>query len=867
MLGKQFAHYKVLEQAGAGGMGVVYRAHDEQLQRDVALKVSSSSNDLSVEVRKKLLAEARAASALSHPNICTIYEVGDYEGQPYIAMEYLAGAPLNERIPAGGLPADTVMQFGSQIASALDCAHSHGVLHRDLKSSNVRLSGSGQLKVLDFGLAMSFKESELEGPTKTNLMDSGKVSGTLAYLPPEILSGEQPDVRSDIWSLGVLLYEMACGTHPFRGRTGFELTSAILREAPRPMPTHVPPGLRAIILHCLAKERGQRYQRASEVKAALEALHSSGGAFELAAGPLAPSEAQPQVPVKTNRWNAWLAGAAIVGVVLIVVYVVWLKPKAAAPGVSGKLRLLLSTEKNIAGPGLSPDGKMFAYVERGDTFDDLYVTRVAGGERVRLTTDNTRKSEPVFSPDGEKIAFSRKQLNDTAEEICTIAAFGGEIVPVASNGTMPTWAPDGSHLAFVSKQPGQPETLATKSLNGAETRTLLAGDAVYPFLGKPAWSPDGKWIAVSRSRGGSNREIWMVPVDGGNAKPFTQEADGVFSDMPAFSADSSGMVYRSNRGGAGNLWYQELKGGSARQLTTGPGPDSLPSVARNGAVAFLNSRSRFVLILYDLQTGRSKNILTDSGVLWGPAFSPDGADIAYAKGDPDGMWHLWVVAKGGGAAHQLTFGKVPEVYARYTADGSEILYSTWGQEPLSIGEVPRTGGPARTLSLAKGASDAYADASPDGKWLVFTRTENKASYLFVQAADGSGTARRLVSAPGTVAHWSPDGKWIAFSPDRGFRGGIFIVHPDGTGLKRVSDVGSWPVWWPGSDKIGMQTVGPDGNTELDVINLATGEIKPLPGLKFNGVNYPFDVSRDGNYLVTTNDEHISDEIWLLEPQD
>ena len=864
MLGKQFAHYVVLEQAGAGGMGVVYRARDEKLQRDVALKLPASGNEIRAEVRAKMLAEARAASGLNHPHICTIYEVGDCDGQPYIAMEYLAGAPLNERIPPGGLPSETVLQYGAQIASALECAHTHGVLHRDLKSANVRLSSSGQLKVLDFGLAMSFKESEIEGPTKTNLMDSGKVSGTLAYLPPEILSGAAPDARSDIWSLGVLLYEMASGTHPFRGRTGFEVTSAILREPPRPLPTHVPPGVRAIILHCLAKEPEHRYQRASEVKAALEAVHSSGAAFETLS---APEETESrQVPTKkANRLYVWLAGAGIIAVAAVTFVVILLKPKAAAPGAGGKLRLLLSTEGNIAGPAISPDGKMLAYVERGEKGDDLYVTRVAGGERVRLTSDATRKGDPVFSPDGEKLAFTRKQPGEAAEEVCTIATFGGDIVPVATAGSMPTWSPDGTRLAYILKKPEQPETLAITSLNGAETRTILAGDAIYPFLGKPSWSPDGQLIAVPRSRGGTTRDIWLVPVNAGPATQFTQDLGGVSSDMPAFSFDGSGVVFRSNRGGAWNLWYQGLNASVARQLTTGPGPDLMPSVARDGSIAFLNSRTRSVLLLYELATAQSKTLLTDTAIFWGPTFSPDGSEIAYARGEPGGSWHLWTVAASGGAARQLTFGKIPEIYARYTADGSEILYSTWGPEPLSIGKVPHKGGPARALVPTASTSDSFADASPDGKWIVFSRTENKVSYLYVRPAEGTGDARRLVSTPGTVPRWSPDGKWIAFGPNRGFSDGVFLVHPDGTGMKRVADHGGWPIWWPHSDKIGFQTVGPDDNAEFVAMNLSTGESKVLPGLKFNGMNYPFDVSRDGKWLVTSNMQHVSDEIWLLEP--
>jgi len=914
MLGRQFAHYVVLEQAGAGGMGVVYRARDEKLQRDVALKLPGASaralegvlkaggtpsdgrkggsggraaatpgreNEaevglrigdsaggalLSVELRAKLLAEARAASALNHPNICTIYEVGEFEGQPYIAMEYLAGPPLHERIPEGGLPAETALEYGALIASALDHAHSHGVLHRDLKSANVRLTASGQVKVLDFGLAVSFKESALEGPTLTRITDSTAVSGTLAYLAPELLAGEPADVRADIWALGVLLYEMASGTHPFRGRTTFELSAVIMREAPRALPTHVPPGLRAIILRCLAKQPEQRYQRASEVKAALEALHSNGGAIGYGAGWGDRGEAGSSgaEPFRGRRkWWWWVAGGVLAAIVALIYFAPGKRARVGSPEAGGMLRLLFSTESNIAGPGISPDGKMLTYVEKGGTSDDLYVTRVAGGERVRLTKDNSRKGEPVFSPDGEKIAFARKLSGEPASEVCTIATFGGDIVTLVQGGSMPAWSPDGTHLAYVTRRPGEPEELTISSLEGTETQRILAGDAIYPFLGRPSWSPDGKTIAVSRSRGGESREIWLVAVNGSGTTQFTQGTPGASSDTPVFAADGRGVVFRSNRGGAWNLWYEELDERGTRQLTSGPGPDSAPSVARDGTIAFLNSRTRTVLVMYELATGQSKTILSDMAVFWGPAFSPDGTAVGYARGEPDGSWHLWEVASTGGTPRQLTFGKVPEIYGRYTPDGNDVLYSTWGPEPLSIGKVSRNGGQARLLDPKATTSDSYADMSPDGKWMVFARTEDKVAHLYVRAADGKGEVRRLVGPPGTVPRWSPDGKWIAFGPDRGFGGGALVVHPDGTGLRRVADRGGWPVWWPGSDKIGLQTVGPEGNTEFAVVTLATGKMKILPGLKFSGVNYPFDVSRDGKWLVTTNAQHISDEIWLL----
>ena len=865
MIAKEFAHYVVLEQAGAGAMGVVYRARDERLQREVALKIPLEGAILTEELRAKWLTEARAASALNHPNICTIYEVGEYAGQPYIAMEYLSGKSLNACIPDDGLPTETVLEYGAQIASALEHAHMHGVLHRDLKSANVRQSGSGEVKVLDFGLAASLKDKALEGATQSNATDTTGAPGTLAYLAPEVLTGTPADVRADIWALGVLLYEMASRAHPFPGRTTYELCSAILKEAPRPLPMHVPPGLRAIILRCLAKQPEQRYQRASEVKAALEALHSNGGMMASASSAAAaPFGGVLEAQKNRTKQFLWMSAALLVAVAGVIYFVPGAKPKIGRPEPGGKLRQLVATQKTVLGPALSPDGKMLAYVEQGANGDDLYVTRVAGGERVKLTSDASRKSEPAFSPDGEKIAFARKMMGDEAGEICTIATLGGPVMTVLQGGSMPAWAPDGTRLTFVRKKAGEPETLAIVGLDGTDMRTILAGDAVYPFLGRPAWSPDGKMIAVARSRGGSSREIWMVPLNGGTAWELTQGAAGVSSDTPVFSADGKGLVFRSNRGGAWNIWFMELSGRGAAQLTTGPGPDSTPSVARDGTMAFLNSRTRTVLELYELATGKTKALLTESGILWAPAFSPDGQEVTYSMGQPDGGWHLWTMALDGGAARQLTSGKLLEIYARYTPDGRDILYSTWGPEPLSIGRVPRKGGATRLLEPKATTSDSYADVSWDGKWVVFVRTENKVSHLFVRAADGGGEARRVGTVEGTVPRWSPDGKWIAFSPNRGFQDGVFVVHPDGSGLKRVADRGGWPVWWPDGEQVGMQTMGPDGNAEFTVVTLATGAARVLPGLQFSGTNYPFDVSRDGKWLVTTNTVDESDEIWLVE---
>jgi serine/threonine protein kinase len=277
VIGQVLGHYRVVAKIGEGGMGVVYRAHDEVLHRDVALKVVGKGTALDPSARQDLLREARASSALAHPNICTIYEVGESDGELYIVMELIEGKSLHAMGGDAGLSAESVLRYGVQIASALGRAHDKGIVHRDLKSANIVVSAEGLVKVLDFGLAKRIDNEVLEGSTRSleSVQEKSTISGTLPYMAPEVLREEAADYRSDLWALGIVLYEAASGRLPFRGHTGFEVSSAILRELPQPLGAPVPPGLWAIIQRCLAKEQIQRYQRAGEVQAALEAVQSN----------------------------------------------------------------------------------------------------------------------------------------------------------------------------------------------------------------------------------------------------------------------------------------------------------------------------------------------------------------------------------------------------------------------------------------------------------------------------------------------------------------------------------------------------------------------------------------------------------------
>src|ERR1700722_3913385 len=258
-------------------MGVVYRAYDEMLHRDVAVKVVNKDARLDSSASQRLLHEARTSSALSHPNICTIHEVGETDGELYIVMELVEGKSLHAMSANAGLPPESVLRYGVQIAGALARAHDRGIVYRDLKTANIVITADGLAKVLDFGLAKEVGSSVFDGSTRsfTTLEDASSISGTLPYMAPEILRGEAADYRGDLWALGVVLYEAASVRLPFEGRTGFEISSAILREIPNPLGPPVPPGLWAIIQRCLTKEPAQRYQRAGEIQAALEAVQSA----------------------------------------------------------------------------------------------------------------------------------------------------------------------------------------------------------------------------------------------------------------------------------------------------------------------------------------------------------------------------------------------------------------------------------------------------------------------------------------------------------------------------------------------------------------------------------------------------------------
>jgi eukaryotic-like serine/threonine-protein kinase len=605
-----------------------------------------------------------------------------------------------------------------------------------------------------------------------------------------------------------------------------------------------------IITMCLRKDPARRFQHMEDLKVALQDLKDESDSGKLAIPPRRRVKGRFAV-IGLVSLAILLAGAALNWL--------YMRPSQAT---TRRLTLLVSTQSPAIDPALSPDGKMIAYVTEEHGRPDLFVARVAGGGRIRLTNDQEPESLPHFSPDSEHIIFTRVGGGARSSEICIVPTLGGETVRLVRNAIDAAWSPDGSRIAFIYNPPGEPEALATAAANGTDLRVILKGDGALPFSRYPAWSPDGTKLTVTRSAGGVSGELWVVPLAGGAPRRVSHDDAGVFSSQSVFTPDGRGLIYQSNRTGATNLWILFLDSNRLERLTTGPGPDESPSVARDGSIAFTNGRARRALIVQDLASGQMREVLAHSSFIWSPAFSPDGHEIAFSRAESDGSWHIWIVPVEGGTARRVTSGTLPEIYPRFSPDGTTLLYNTWSSGADRVWRIPREGGPAVALTPARDHDDEYADVSPDGRWLAFARTDQDATRVYVTPLNG-GDARRLTDSPSTLPRWSPDGRWIAFSPHRGFSAGIFVIGAEGTAMRRLSESGSWPVWWPDGKRIGYQNIGPDGAEQILTVPLEGGPSETLATVRFHGTNNPFDISRDGKFLVTSNEVELSSDIWLL----
>ncbi|HYH47363.1 MAG TPA: protein kinase, partial [Thermoanaerobaculia bacterium] len=522
LAGRTISHFRIGEPLGSGGMGVVHEAEDTRLGRPVALKFLAPELVREPAAKARFLMEARAASALDHANLCTILEAGESEdGLLFLAMPRYDGESLERRIARGPLPVEEALDIAIQAARGLAKAHEHGIVHRDVKPGNLFVTRDGIVKILDFGIA------KLTG--EVGYTRFGAILGTPFYMAPEQTRGETVDARADVWSLGVVLYEMLAGRRPFAGGSGAAVVHAVLHGTPEPL-THlrpeVPAELGRIVSRMLAKDPGQRHADAAE---ALADLRSALGLPTTGSLP-------PSAPRRPRRRLAWaVLGAVAIAAGIAVGLLVWRRDGAAPDLLPGQIVRLTDLPGSETSPSLSPDGTFFVYAKVIDGNSDLFLQRVAGGKPLNLTADSPADDgQPAFSPDGQQIAF---QSEREGGGIFLMGATGESVRRLTDFGFNPAWSPDGREIAVATEQAFDPRMRSALSqifridvATGAQ-RSLAVEDGV-----QPAWSPHGLRIAFwGVAQPGNRRAIWTIPVHGG--PPVTVVDDAFYNWSPTWSPD------------------------------------------------------------------------------------------------------------------------------------------------------------------------------------------------------------------------------------------------------------------------------------------------------------------------------------------
>ena len=747
--GGRLAHYEIVGRIGAGGMGVVYRARDTKLGRPVALKVLADGSLASATARTRMLREARNASALNHPNIATIYEVGEDGGQIYIAMELVEGRPLNEVIQRDGMAPQAVTRYALQIASALSHAHERGIVHRDLKPSNVVVTAEGYVKVLDFGLAKRFAAAEIEQATvsQNTVTEIGSIVGTLPYMAPETLRGEEADARADVWALGAVMYEMAAGAPPFRGRTPYELSSAILREMPPALPPRVPSGLQSVMQRCLAKEREQRYQRASEVRAALEMVAPQ------------PAVGEGRAGVPTRRW--WAAGAA--GVALLVVAgaaYVWLRPKPARTAAASAESWVQLTDfaDSAVSPALSPDGRILAFIRGGDAFigsGEIYAKVLPDGDPVQLTHDGTDKMSPEFSPDGSTIVYTAGGW-----DTWSVPVLGGTPRLMLPNAEGLTWI-DPGHLLFSEIKSGIHMAVVTATNTRAESRDVYVPPRERGMAHRSAISPDHKWVLIAEMDNGGWLPCRLVPFDG-SSPGRAVGPQGAACTYVAWSPDQKWMYFSSDKGGRFHIWRQRYPDGELEQITSGATEEEGIAVAPDGGSLITSVGLRESTIW--VHDGRGERQISSEGFATDPHFSSDGKKIYYLI-QPHGVsgefvnGELWEANLESGSTQRLLPDTLVTGYD-VSPDDTEVVYSARDQDNHSrvwIASLNFRFAPRQFPSSVNEDQPRWDGA----KHIFFRAAEGKSNFLYRMNEDGSNRAKVFANPILEFFAVSPDERWAA----------------------------------------------------------------------------------------------------------
>jgi eukaryotic-like serine/threonine-protein kinase len=883
-VGHTLGQYHILSAIGSGAMGEVYLARDTRLDRQVALKILPARFTRDAQRVARFRREAKAASALNHPNIITIYDIGETGETWFMAAEFIEGVTLRQRLAAGRMQLQEILETAIQCAVALDAVHQARIVHRDIKPENIMVRPDGVVKVVDFGLARIRQAGQESAPEATQ---AGALIGTPRYMSPEQARGEKLDARTDIFSLGAVLYEIATGQPAFPGASTAEVFAALLGSVPR-RPSEcaggIPRHLDVIVSKALKRDREVRYQTMQEFAADLQNFKQRPEPNGAIVHAKRRTERAGISPRSRRMGRGILIAAMALTAVLALAWYVQVARVGSTRDTPALDVIPLTSFTGYKDFGsFSPDGGRIAFSWNGGKGGsggkperNIYTKTIGPDDPLRLTFAAEDERLPAWSPDGRYIAFCRALVLEPTPNryaIYVVPARGGQERKIAEGGMGVSWSPDSKMLA-VAGLPTESGGISLLSFETGKARQLTSPQPYFDSL--PVFSPDGRWIAFTRDFGFSAREIFVMPVRGGAAKQLTFDREPTYG--AAWTADSREIVFASNRGiGGESLWRIPAKGGAPRRLSATLQGGFYPSISRQGnRLVYTESFKDTNIYAYmgpgfgsqsaPGRFGGATGLILSSRRDDSPSISPDGERIAFVS-KRTGNEEIWVCDRNGGRLVQLTSFKGPGTGTpRWSPDGRWIAFDSLAASNPNIYVIDADGGTPRRLTT--GPSGNFMPSwSSDGKWIYFKSDRSGTDQIWKIPAAG-GAAIQLTRGGACEGFASPDGKLVYFT--KRAWGAIWMVPVNGgpemplPGLEDFDRIfRSWGVLDQGIYFMSRQDAP---RQTVRFFSFATHQVTPLLTLDKEPIwDYPdMAFSRDGRRLLSAHLDQEVNDLMLIE---